>query len=57
MDKRKFDEISRFIYENGRVVAAEDGDDSAGFDAEFHFEAKQRGFSDDEIKEAQERFK
>jgi hypothetical protein len=57
MTKQQFDKITQDIYQNGRVEAAEDGDDSASFDAEFHFEAKARGFSDNEIKEAQERFK
>lgn len=57
MTKQQFDQITQKIYEAGRVEAAQDGDDSASFDAEFHFEAKQRGFSDDEIAEAQERFK
>lgn len=56
MTKPEYDKIVSDIYENGRVEATEDGDDSASFDAEFHFEAKQQGFSDAEIKEAQEAF-
>lgn len=44
------------IYENGRVVSADDGDDAESFKAEFRFEAAKQYFSPDEIEEALKQF-
>lgn len=52
MTKAEYDKIMQYIYENGRV----NSDDDNSQDVEFHFEAKQRGFSDAEIAEAQRKF-
>jgi hypothetical protein len=55
MDKQQYEAIMEEIYENGRVT--DEDDNTSSQDVEFHFEAKQRGFSAEEIKEAQERFR
>ncbi len=49
MTKDEYEEIGNFIYDNGRVIADENGNDDYSYSNEFHFEAKQRGFSDEEI--------
>ena len=49
MTKDEYEEIGNFIYDNGRVIADDNGNDLFSYKAEFHFEAKQRGFSDEEI--------
>lgn len=49
MSITEYEEIGNFIYDNGRVIADENGDDDESFLTEFHFEAKQRGFTDEEI--------
>ncbi len=55
MTKSEYDNIISVIYDNGRVEESNDNGASSE-DVEFHFEAKQRGFTDQEIEEARERF-
>lgn len=52
MDRQQYDKIITKIYENGRVLA----DDDNSEDIEFDFEAKEQGFSAEEIKEAREQY-
>jgi hypothetical protein len=49
MTRSEYEDIGNFIYDNGRVITDENGDDAQSYETEFHFEAKQRGFSDVEI--------
>lgn len=49
MTLSEYEDIGNFIYDNGRVITDETGDDAQSYETEFHFEAKQRGFSDLEI--------
>jgi hypothetical protein len=52
MNRQEYDAIMQAIYENGRVT----DQDGISEDTEFHFEAKQRGFSDEEIQAAREKY-
>lgn len=52
MTRSEYEDIGNFIYDNGRVIADESGDDFQSYSIEFHYEAKQRGFSDEEIEAA-----
>lgn len=52
MTKAEYDKIMQYIYESGRV----DSDDDNSQEIEFHFEAKQRGFTDAQIAEALRKF-
>lgn len=56
MTKDEYEEIGNSIYDNGRVIADENGNDALifcfsdySYYNEFRFEAKRRGFSDEEI--------
>jgi len=56
MTKDEYEEIGNSIYDNGRVIADENGNDTLifcfsdySYSNEFRFEAKRRGFSDEEI--------
>lgn len=56
MTRSEYEDIGNFIYDNGRVIADETGDDFQSYTVEFHYEAKQRGFSDEEIGTALENY-
>lgn len=52
MTRNEYEKIMSKIYDNGCVVDQE----GISEDTEFHFEAKEQGFSDQEIEEAREHF-
>lgn len=49
MTKDEYEEIGNFIYDVIAETADDNGNDLFSYKAEFHFEAKRRGFSDEEI--------
>ncbi len=49
MTRSEYEDIGNFIYDNGRVIADETGNDASSYETEFYYEAIQRGFSDAEI--------
>ena len=52
MTRSEYEDIGNFIYDNGRVITDETGDDFQSYTVEFHYEAKLRGFDDEEIEAA-----
>ena len=53
MTSEQYDKIMLKIYENGRVTDP----DGISEETEFHFEARQQGFSDEEILIAHSKFR
>jgi hypothetical protein len=47
-------DILRFVVENGRVQADDDGFNLASLETEVEFEARERGWSDEQVKAAVE---